>query len=588
MLLHTHFSKLIIANLAREAKPLEPAGLPDRNNLAPLFERYSTLERMKVAAAWWLRFRARLRMAAKLKRLPPPLPPSMPVEELDLALLALLRAAQWSVYPHLMMAFTKSPSAQRKKLPSPARDEWYSLRQLDPFMDEHGLLRVGGRLQRAGLTYDQTHPLIVPRRHILTNRLIVSYHVKHLHVGFGHVLALLQERYWIIGGSGTVRHYLRGCIPCRHAKAPLGSQQMAPLPASRFQTDLPAFSYSAVDYFGPLVVKLTTRKSTKRWGALITCLTSRAVHLDLVNGLDAKEFLMTFRRFISVYGSPKEMLSDNGGNFTRADKELKADFKEVDFQRISDGLCPLGINFRWKFNPPRCSHQGGIFERMIGWTRSCLRQMMKDIAFRRPTDPGLRTILKEIEGVINSRPLMPCGTDPTTYDVITPAQLLRPGLSAVPQQTREFLPSDVIRGAYGNSQWHSQEFWRRFKQGYIPLLQKRSKWLHPERNFAVGDLVHVQDKTAPRMQWPLALISEVYPNAADGLVRRVKLKLWAGAKDGSFKTKELVRDVRHICLLEAAEELDRTCKPDPSGTASNSQNRRVTRSMTQREKLLKS
>ena len=102
------------------------------------------------------------------------------------------------------MALTKSPSAQRKKLPSPARDEWYSLRQLDPFMDEHGLLRVGGRLQRAGLTYDQTHPLIVPRRHILTNRLIVSYHVKYLHVGFGHVLALLQERYWIIGGSGTV------------------------------------------------------------------------------------------------------------------------------------------------------------------------------------------------------------------------------------------------------------------------------------------------------------------------------------------------------------------------------------------------
>lgn len=559
-------------NLAREREPVATHVTCDVLDL--LFERYSTLRLMVAAAGWWLRFRKTLWCKIKKLSLQPAAGGALSVEELDEALLALLRAAQWAVYPNLMQSFSLSST----NLSDPAKQDWYSLRQLDPYLDEHGLLRVGGRLHRAGLSYGQTHPLIVPRRHPFTNLLIRKYHVDHRHVGFGHVLALLQERYWIVGGSGTVRHYLHGCVPCRHAKAPLGSQKMAPLPASRFKINLPAFSYSAVDYFGPLTIKLTTRKSEKRWGCLITCLTSRAVHIDVVDGLDTKQFLMAFRRFISVYGPPKEMISDNGANFTSADVELKAEFKRVNLDRIAQGLKPQGVDFRWSFNPPAASHQGGVFERMIGATRRCLRWTMKDLAFRRPSDSELRTILKEIEGIINSRPLTPCGTDPSSYDVITPAQLLRPGICAVPQQTREYTSSDVLRGAFKASQWHAQCFWERFKQTYIPMLQKRVKWFHPKRNFKVGDLVHVEDKTAPRMQWPLALITEVFPNSSDGLVRRVMLRFPSG--------KELRRDVRHICLLEAAVEAEPSEIMEPVDSETP-QSGPVTRSTTRRAELLR-
>ena len=193
---------------------------------------------------------------------------------------------------------------------------------------------------------------------------------------------------------------------------------MAPLSAVRFKTDFPAFTHTAVDFFGPLIIKIG-RKTDKRWGALYTCLTSRAVHLDTVEGLFAKNFLMAFRRFIVICGAPKEMVSECGTNFTLASKELRAELKQVDFERVARGLRPLGVDFKWYFNPPASSHQGGVFERMIGLTRSCLRRMMKDLSFRRPNEHCLRTIFADIQGVINSRPLMPCGTDITSYDVIT-------------------------------------------------------------------------------------------------------------------------------------------------------------------------
>ena len=287
-----------------EAAAPPPSGLPDRGTLAPLFERYSTLGPLKVAAAWWLRFRECARARARKAALGCTAPAgALTAAELDRALLALVRVAQWGVYPHLMARLSELPASyDYRTLGSLARNEWRCLRQLAPFLDEQGLLRVGGRLQRAGYSYSQTHPLILPRRHLLTARIVASCHTQNKHVGYGHVLAILRERFWVLGGTATVRHYLLGCVRCRHARAPPGAQQMAPLPASRFKVNLPAFSYFAVDYFGPLTVKVTSRKTDKRWGCLMTCLTSRAVHLDVAGGLSTNQFLMVFRRFISEYG----------------------------------------------------------------------------------------------------------------------------------------------------------------------------------------------------------------------------------------------------------------------------------------------
>jgi len=98
-------------------------------------------------------------------------------------------------------------------------------------------------------------------------------------------------------------------------------QMMATLPAFRITAYEPCFTYTGVDYFGPLNVK-RGRSVVKRWGAIFTCLNSRAVYLEVATSLETDCFIDVFRRFINRGGPPKCIYSDNGSNFVGAEKEI--------------------------------------------------------------------------------------------------------------------------------------------------------------------------------------------------------------------------------------------------------------------------
>lgn len=98
-------------------------------------------------------------------------------------------------------------------------------------------------------------------------------------------------------------------------------QMMATLPAFRITAYEPCFTYTGVDYFGPLNVK-RGRSVVKRSGAIFTCLNSRAVHLEVATSLETNCFINVFRTFINRRGLPKCMYSDNGSNFVGAEKEI--------------------------------------------------------------------------------------------------------------------------------------------------------------------------------------------------------------------------------------------------------------------------
>ena len=93
-------------------------------------------------------------------------------------------------------------------------------------------------------------------------------------------------------------------------------------------------------------------------------------------------------------------------------------------------------------------------------------------------------------------------------------------------------------------QYLSNVFWRRWIKEYLPELQQRQKWIKPQRNFAIGDIVLMVDYNSPRSSWPLGRIIEVFPNPKDGYVRKVLLKT---------KTNTLERPITKIVLLEASE-----------------------------------
>ena len=203
------------------------------------------------------------------------------------------------------------------------------LGKLSPFLDEHQILRVGGRLQNSDIPNHMKHPIILPPRHHVTKLIIEEDHSRNRHFGgISYVLNNMQTKYYV--GSATVKYYLDRCIPCMHIRAKTANQVMAPLPAARVSHGGHPFEATGVDYFGPVTVRVN-RSHPKRWVALFTCLATRAVHLEIVNSLTTSSFLQAFFRFRCTRGNTVKVLySDNATTFHGADAELIAALKRLD------------------------------------------------------------------------------------------------------------------------------------------------------------------------------------------------------------------------------------------------------------------
>jgi len=97
---------------------------------------------------------------------------------------------------------------------------------------------------------------------------------------------------------------------------------MAELPPARMQLELPPFSRVGVDYFGPQLVR-QRRSDIKRYGCIFTCMTTRAVCLELAVDLSTDALLNANRRFVSRYGETTHFYSDNGTNLVGAERVLR-------------------------------------------------------------------------------------------------------------------------------------------------------------------------------------------------------------------------------------------------------------------------
>ena len=250
-------------------------------------------------------------------------------------------------------------------------------------------------------------------------------------------------------------------------------------------------------------------------------------------------FHMAMRRFLAVRGHGTRIIySDNGTNFTGASAELKRGLKRLNDHKITNELAPCGIE--WKHTPPLASHQGGIYEAIIRLVRKTMASMVADRHLRTLTDEGLLTLFKEIECILNNRPLTRVATELGDVEALTPSMLLTgsvcPGL---PNDV--FLTSDSMRSSWRACQFQADEFWRRWRAEYLPLLQRRQKWLAPQRNFKVGDLVLLVEESPHRNLWPKGVVEEVLPDR-DDIVRRVKVR--------TADQKTFLRDIRKLCFLE--------------------------------------
>ena len=192
---------------------------------------------------------------------------------------------------------------------------------------------------------------------------------------------------------------------------------MSDLPAERLGYRQPPFSNCGVDYSGPFHVNIR-RSSEKRCGFLFTCLTTRAIHIELVPSIDKSSCVMAIERFISRRGTPSIIWSDNGTNFVGAEKELLLCIKNWNAEAA---LSLVDKSIKWKYNPPSAPHQGGAWELMV---RSCKRVFYAILGSRKLNDEILNTTMCLVEGSLNARPLTTVSDDPVSLEALTPNHFL--------------------------------------------------------------------------------------------------------------------------------------------------------------------
>ncbi|KAK7913154.1 hypothetical protein WMY93_013365 [Mugilogobius chulae] len=435
-------------------------------------------------------------------------------EELTKAKICIIKSVQVECYKEEIKCIQ-----QETKIP-PSSSLW----KLHPILDSDGLLRVGGRIAQSELGIDATHPLILPARHHLGTLLIRHFHetVKHQGRHFTEG-AIRAAGFWMVGAKRGISSLLFKCVTCRKLRRKTEYQQMGNLPLDRMQV-APPFSYVGVDVFGPWdVIARRTRggqANSKRWAVMFSCLSTRAVHIELIETMNTDSFINALRRHFAIRGPAKQLRSDCGTNFIGASHELKMDESDLSIKNVESFLNKQ--NCSWIFNPPHASHMGGAWERMIGIARRILDSMFQDCKKAQLTHELLSTFMAEVCAIMNARPLVPVSTDPESPFILTPSMLLTMKTGSAPPPPGNFENGMLLKEQWKRVQSLADIFWSKWRREYLHTLQLRHKWQDKKQNLKEGDIVLLKDSQAKRNEWPMSIITKTIPGQ-DGLVRKVEM-----------------------------------------------------------------
>ncbi|XP_006813011.1 uncharacterized protein LOC102802808 [Saccoglossus kowalevskii] len=161
----------------------------------------------------------------------------------------------------------------------------HSFRKLDPFIGTDGLLRVGGSLRFAEIPDESKRPILLPKDSIILEIIIRQIHKQGQHFGHSYILSQLREKYWIVNTKSAARKLISKCIVCKRQRGWPREQMMADLPVDRLAIGEPPFTRMGIDCFDPIAMKLK-RSRIKRYCVIFTCLTIRAVHIEIADSMD--------------------------------------------------------------------------------------------------------------------------------------------------------------------------------------------------------------------------------------------------------------------------------------------------------------
>ncbi len=485
--------------------------------------RFSSLDKALKVVGWILRFLSNVRNnhSCNLAHLT--------LEELSDAKAKLLFLAQASAY---------ADDIHRLKSGLPTKRD-SCLRKLNPFIGPDGLLRVGGRLGRSDLEYEEKYPVILPKCH-LSLLLVRSQHVRHKHAGVDTMICMLRGAYWIVGLRRLAKRVKRECVSCQKQDGLAFNQPCGPLPALRVK-DAPPFSVTGLDFAGPLYACDLPGK--KLYFLLLTCAVVRAVHVELVDSMAVDDCVMAIRRFCARRGMVNTFYSDNAKTFVGVSKLMHSVF----------GTNAPG----WRFIAPRSPWWGGWWERLVRSVKSGLR---KSIGGSCLTRAELETSLMEIEACVNSRPLTFVGDDSDSLTPLTPSHFLigrSAGFQGVMTDGNHppSLSPSKCRERFEIMQQRMKLFWSRWSKEYLRSLPPTVPNSKVQGKLKLGSVVLIKEDNIPKIRWPLGRVIELHPGK-DDIVRSVSVKTAKGVIKRSIQClRDLEIAPENVPLLDQEKQI---------------------------------
>ncbi|KAI1691062.1 pao retrotransposon peptidase domain-containing protein [Ditylenchus destructor] len=259
------------------------------------------------------------------------------------------------------------------------------------FKDECDLWRIKTRLQEAEMPKERHTPIWLPADSPLMDRLIQHYHEENLHQGANAVTCEIRKKYWIT--YRKVKTIVRRCMKCRiHNAQPFEMPIFAPYPKSRMIQGRP-FETTGLDITGPL-----RTADTQLFILVLTCLKTRAVHLEVLTSTKTEDVMASIMKFIARRGLPSTFLSDNAAYFVLAKKVLLAKYADKEIETFGR---------------------------------------------RKPTYRELETLAAMIEGTLNNRPITSISDDPENHQVLRPVDFLRPESNDYPESGKEVTANEL-------------------------------------------------------------------------------------------------------------------------------------------------
>lgn len=407
-----------------------------------------------------------------------------------------------------------------------------------PYLDSDGVVRMKSRAQKINSTTRVKDLPILPNKHLIVDTFIQHHHDRNLHMSEESTIADIRESAWIIAVRVAVRRVKSNCQICKINRAKPQMPLMGELPLARLDFGVKPFTYVGIDAFGPYSVKIN-RSTAKRYGIIFTCLTYRAVYLEILMDLSTSSCLSDIRAILTRRGPSVQFFSDNGKNFVGSRNQLIKDIAEMSEARGQDVADRHKID--WKFIPAYSPWMGGAWERLIQSIKKTMDYLMTEAT---PRENELRDVLMEAEFLMNRRPLthMPISHEddpPLTPNTVmfgeaNEERALAPGI---------FSERDLIGPkSYRRVQYLTEKFASRWLREYLPGITRRSKWFKNTKPVEVGDIVILVETQEPKNAWKRGRIVKTHPGA-DGVIREADVKL----SNGSVKTH---RSVGRLAVLD--------------------------------------